>query len=102
MKEEAFLGDVLEAFLRDIGRDDILALGEIHRKWREIAGERLFEKSVPAALKENRLVVLAPAPAWSSEIHMMSPVLLKRIEEETGIKIDEIRVKTDKNLKNPR
>jgi predicted nucleic acid-binding Zn ribbon protein len=102
LKEESYLGDALKALLSDIGQQDVLELGEIHRKWSEIAGERLAERSEPASLKDGKLVVLTPAPVWTSEIHMSSATLIRRIEEETGVKVEEIRVKTDPEANNGR
>ena len=55
MKEEAFLGEALEGYLRDIGREDVLAASAILRKWKEIVGERLCEKSIPTALEGKKL-----------------------------------------------
>ncbi len=98
MKEEVFIGELLEEYLRGIGYEGVLAGKEIIGKWREIVGERLYEKSMPVSLEGYRLEVMTPAPVWSSEIHMMSPLIIRRIAEETGIRVDEIKVKTDKNV----
>jgi len=94
LKEESLLGDVLRAFLSGIGCDDVLELGMIHRRWPQISGERLAGRSEPVALREGRLVVLTPAPVWASEVHLAAPSLIRRIREETGIEVVEIRVKT--------
>lgn len=101
MKEEAFLGELLEGYLRDIGREDVLTATAILQKWKEIVGERLCEKSIPIAMEGKKLEILTPAPVWSSEIHMMSATIIRRIEEETGIKIEEIRVNIEKESKSP-
>ncbi len=101
MKEEAFLGEALEGYLRDIGREDVLAASAILRKWKEIVGGRLCEKSIPTALEGKKLEILTPAPVWSSEIHMMSATIIRRIEEKTGIKIEEIRVNIEKEGDRP-
>ncbi len=77
----------------------MLELGEIHRRWPEIAGERLSGRSEPASLRDGTLVVLTPAPVWANEVHMSTPTLIRRIEEETGIKVEEIRVRTDPGAK---
>ena len=100
MREEMFIGEILENYLRGIGYDSVLAGREITGKWRRIVGEKLFEKSIPVSFEKNRLEVVTPAPAWSSEIHMMSESIIRRIAEETGIKVNEIKVKTDKNVEN--
>ena len=101
MKEDAFLGELLEGYLRDIGREDVLDVSTILHKWREIVGERLSKRSIPTALTGRKLEILTPAPVWSSEIHMMSDVIIGKIEEETGIKIEEIRVNIEKESKQP-
>lgn len=98
MKEEVFLGELLEGYLREIGYDSVLAGREITGKWREIVGERLYKKSLPVSFEDNRLEILTPAPPWSNEIHMMSTAIIRRIAEETGIRVDEVKVKTDKNV----
>ena len=95
MKEEARLGDALKSFLRDIGRVDVLELGEIHGRWKEIAGERLSRWSEPVALRQGRLTVLVTAPAWASEVHMASGDIRMKIERETGLRVEEIKVRTD-------
>jgi predicted nucleic acid-binding Zn ribbon protein len=95
LKEGSYLGDLLKSLLSDLGQGDLLELGKIHDRWAEIAGERLSGRSEPVSLKEGRLVVLTPAPAWTSEVHMSAPSLIRRIEEETGVVVVEIRVKTD-------
>jgi predicted nucleic acid-binding Zn ribbon protein len=101
LKEEAFLGELLEGYLRDIGRKDVLDVSAILHKWKEIVGEQLSQRSIPTALEGAKLEILTPAPVWSSEIHMKSASIIRRIEEETGIKIEEIRVNIEKERKNP-
>jgi predicted nucleic acid-binding Zn ribbon protein len=52
--------------------------------WPEIVGPQLAAHTSPDAFDDGELVVSADSPAWATQLRLLTPQLLARLEEELG------------------
>lgn len=65
----------------------------IRSKWADIAGELLASHTEPVQIKDKTLFILCDSPAWVQQIGILSSVLLPRIKEQAGVRIDKVEGK---------
>lgn len=57
---------------------------EIFRRWEEAVGVRIARHSKPAYVRNGRLTVVVESPAWSQQLSLLRPELLRNISREIG------------------
>ncbi|MFW6773164.1 DUF721 domain-containing protein [Nocardioides sp. CPCC 205120] len=53
-------------------------------RWAELVGPDVAEHSTPESFVDGRLVVRARATAWATQLRLLAPTLLQRINTELG------------------
>lgn len=59
-------------------------LSAIFTRWEEIAGHAMAQHVRPIRMSGVTLLVTADRPAWATQVRLMGPRLLARLEEVTG------------------
>jgi predicted nucleic acid-binding Zn ribbon protein len=70
-------------------RQPVLNLLDLVRKWPDIVGDLIAEKAFPIRIQRMTLILQATSPVWANELQLMTPNLLKEINEhcpQLGIK----------------
>ena len=73
------VGEILKEVLkaRGLGNGDIFIL--IQRNWAAAVGEKITQHAWPLMLRNGRLTVAVDSPAWMSELSMLSPQIIEKI-----------------------
>ncbi len=59
--------------------------------WPEIVGETLATVTEPLKVENEVLLIRVKEAVWRSELQFMKPELLKKIRENTGIKLKDLK-----------
>lgn len=87
------LMNVMKRVLGDLGWTEGMNSGRVLEEWDEIVGEQVSAHCRPVSLDDGVLVVSASSSAWATQMRMISPQLISRIEEHVGAHvISELRV----------
>ncbi len=61
-----------------------LRVRSVFARWDELVGADVAEHSTPESFVDGRLVVRAHSTAWSTQLRLLAPTLLRRLAEELG------------------
>lgn len=68
-----------------------LAEGNLFSNWHEVVGPEVSDNCEPITLLEGRLTIRAQSTAWATQLKLLAPELLKRIQSHpSGASTDEI------------
>jgi predicted nucleic acid-binding Zn ribbon protein len=57
-------------------------LADVQTRWSDVAGEEIAREALPASERGGVVTVRCSSAVWASELTMMSPRLLQRLNEE--------------------
>ncbi|WP_447644176.1 DUF721 domain-containing protein [Nocardioides zeae] len=66
------------------GWDADLRVHAVFARWAEIVGEEIGEHCRPESYVDGRLVVRTDATAWATQLRLLAPSLVKRLNDELG------------------
>ncbi len=61
-----------------------IAVGGVEGRWVEIVGPDVAEHCVPEEFEAGRLTVRADSTAWATQVRMLAPTLLARLNDDLG------------------
>jgi predicted nucleic acid-binding Zn ribbon protein len=61
-----------------------LAIGGVEGRWAEIVGIEVAAHCVPEEFDGGRLTVRTDSTAWASEVRLLAPNLLARLNDDLG------------------
>ena len=79
--EPVALGDALERLLGSLDAPPVDLLSTVFQRWEEVVGPEVARHCRPAAIEQERLVVLASDTTWASEVQWLASTVLARINE---------------------
>lgn len=85
------LGHLLSHAHRTAARRAGVALDR--ETWREVAGDRIAQRSAPAALEAGVLNVTVTSPVWAQELSFLAEDIAKRLRQR-GLAVTSIRFRT--------
>ena len=87
------LGDVMSDVLKRSGVADRVAQANIIPEWPNLVGPQIAKVTQPLSVTpQGTLFVAVTTNAWMTELSMMEPELLRRLNERTGrLQIKRIR-----------
>jgi|SRR5690625_391976 len=93
-RDPVSLADIAERLMAERGWQEPLRAGGVMGNWEEIVGPQVSENCVPESLDDDGiLIVRARTTAWATQMKLLTPKLLRRIEEEAGPDVvTEVRV----------
>ncbi|KAA1426858.1 DUF721 domain-containing protein [Nocardioides antri] len=56
----------------------------VFARWEEVVGEEIGAHSTPETLTDGTLVVRTDSTAWATQLRMLAPTLVKRLNTELG------------------
>lgn len=75
------LTDALERVLGSLDAPPADLLATVFQRWEEVVGADVARHCRPAAIEDDRLVVLASDSVWASEVQWLASEVLARINE---------------------
>lgn len=78
------LGATLRAWVASAGAGADLKKATLFARWEQIVGAELADHCSPVSLVDGELLLQAESTAWATQIRMLAPQLLKRINAEVG------------------
>lgn len=87
------LGDVLGVVLSRAGIADRVAQATVIPEWRALVGAQIANATEPLSVTpQGTLFVAVKTNAWMTELSLMEPELLRRLNQRTGrLQIKKIR-----------
>lgn len=87
------LGDVVGDVLSQAGIADRIAQANVIPEWRSLVGPQIAGATEPLSItQQGTLFVAVKTNAWMTELSLMEPELLRRLNERTGrLQIKKIR-----------
>ena len=83
-RDPVLLGDTLARLAAERGWREELSVGGVVGRWREVVGDQIADHCLPEVFEDGRLVVRADSSSWASEVRLLVPQLLARLEKEVG------------------
>lgn len=79
------LGDILASVLEHAGLTERIAQAAVLKEWAGVVGAQISSISEPLFLQQDgTLVVAVKTHAWMTELSMLEPELLRRLNANTG------------------
>ena len=74
----------LPALLREYSDSDEIGRAVVFGMWRQTAGDRLGEHTVPLELDGDRLVIDVPDRSWQRNLESLAPEMIFRLNARAG------------------
>jgi predicted nucleic acid-binding Zn ribbon protein len=59
-------------------------MGSVFGRWAEIVGRDLAAHTRPDSFADGELAVTADSTAWATQVRLLAPMLVRRLNEELG------------------
>lgn len=79
------LGDLMDKLLTKKGISERVAQASVIPDWRSLVGPQIAKVTEPLSVtRQGTLFVAVTTNAWMTELSLMEPELLRRLNERTG------------------
>ena len=78
------VASVINRLVADRGWSEPVAVGGVLGRWDEVVGPEIAAHCRPVSFEESVLTVSADSSAWATQVRLLVPTLLRRLEEEVG------------------
>jgi len=78
------IGDTVTAWVKRTGGAKEIAKATLVTRWAQIVGPGIAEHCEPVSLVDGELLVQAESTAWATQLRMLAPQLVARINAEVG------------------
>ena len=83
-RDPQLLGNALDRLVGEQGWELELRVRGVFARWRELVGEHVADHCTPESFADGRLVVRTDATAWATELRMLAPTVVRRLNQELG------------------
>ena len=83
-RDPQLLGSALDRLVGDRGWELELRVRAVFARWPELVGDHVGEHCTPESFADGRLVVRTDATVWATELRMLAPTVVRRLNEELG------------------
>ena len=83
-RDPLLLGGLVDKQLDELGWHVDLAVGGVIGRWSQVVGDEVAAHCVPETFVERTLTVRADSATWATQMQLLIPVLLRRLDEEVG------------------
>lgn len=87
VRDPALLGDTLSRLAAERGWSTDLSVGGVLGRWREVVGDQVADHCVPETFEDGLLVVRTDSTSWATQVRLLVPQLLARLEKEVGVDV---------------
>jgi predicted nucleic acid-binding Zn ribbon protein len=83
-EDPQLLASAIGGLLDSHGWQQRAAMGSVFGRWAEIVGADLAAHTQPDSFADGELAVTADSTAWATQVRLLAPVLVKRLNAELG------------------
>lgn len=83
-RDPQLLGTSLDRMVANFGWDLDLRVQGVFGRWAELVGEEVAEHCTPESLESGRLRVRTTSTAWATQLTLLAPTIVKRLNTELG------------------
>jgi predicted nucleic acid-binding Zn ribbon protein len=83
-EDPQLLASAIGGLLDSHGWQQRAAMGSVFGRWAEIVGGDLAAHTQPDSYADGELAVTADSTAWATQVRLLAPVLVKRLNAELG------------------
>ncbi|WP_035063117.1 DUF721 domain-containing protein, partial [Cellulomonas bogoriensis] len=92
-RDPTLLGETLQRMATERGWSTELSVAAVTARWREVVGDQVADHCVPETFDGGVLVVRTDSTTWATNLRLLVPELLRRLEMELGADVvTEVRV----------
>lgn len=83
-RDPQLLDSVVTRMVTDHGWDTSLRVHGVMARWPDIVGEEIADHTTPESYADGKLSVRTDSTAWATQLKLLAPTLVKRLNEELG------------------
>ena len=83
-RDPARLGPSVDRLVSDSGWGGDVAVRGVFARWATIVGADVAAHCTPLGFDEGRLTVQTDSTAWATQLRLLAPTLVRRLNEELG------------------
>jgi len=83
-RDPQLLGSQLDRLVADRGWELDLRMRGVFARWPELVGPEVGSHCTPEAFADGKLVVRTDSTAWATQLTLLAPTLVRRLNEELG------------------
>ena len=83
-RDPELVGSAVDKLVSDGGWDTDLAVHGVFGRWDQIVGSEVAAHCVPESFAEGRLTVRTDSTAWATQLKLLAPNVVGRLNEELG------------------
>ena len=83
-RDPQLLGSSVDRLVTERGWQTEAAVGGAIGRWATIVGPEIAEHATPVSFDDGELVVAAATTAWATQLRLLAPVLIGRMNESLG------------------
>jgi predicted nucleic acid-binding Zn ribbon protein len=83
-RDPQLLDTTVGRLVSDQGWEVDLRVHGVFGRWPELVGDQVAEHCTPESFDEGRLVVRTDSTAWATQMKLLAPTVVRRLNEELG------------------
>ena len=83
-RDPQLLAGEVSRLVEDRGWELDLRMRGVFARWPELVGDQVADHCAPETFAEGKLVVRATSTAWATQLRLLAPTLVRRLNEELG------------------
>ena len=83
-RDPQLLDSVVNRLVDDHGWDVDLRVHGVFGRWQELVGAEVAQHCTPESFADGKLVVRTDSTAWATQLRLLAPTLVRRLNEELG------------------
>ncbi len=83
-RDPGLIGSAVDKLVTESGWATDLAVHGVFGRWSQIVGGEVAEHCTPESFAEGRLTVRADSTAWATQLTLLAPNVVRRLNEELG------------------
>src|SRR4051812_17428355 len=83
-RDPQLLDATLGRLVADHGWELDLRVHGVFGRWAELVGTEIADHATPESFAEGRLVVRTDSTAWATQLRLLAPTVVRRLNEELG------------------
>jgi predicted nucleic acid-binding Zn ribbon protein len=83
-RDPELFGQTVDRIVGERGWTTEVAVGGVMGRWAQIVGAEISAHVAPESFEDGVLTVRADSTAWSTQVRLLAPTLLRRLAEELG------------------
>jgi predicted nucleic acid-binding Zn ribbon protein len=83
-RDPQLLGAMVDKLVGDQGWELELRVRGVFARWSELVGDEVGAHSTPETFTDGKLVVRTDSTAWATQLTLLTPTVLRRLNEDLG------------------